>query len=292
MSFGVKQERYASMLLEKLRHALETKVGVVVNNRYEGDPKAGAVKIPVRGEATARQYNPATGIALEIAETSWATLLIDQDYAVNELIDNYTALTVPDNVVADRLDSAAYALANVLDNFTYSKLLSEGTLYSDVAAITKDTVYRKFLNIKVAMTRAKVPARGRFALCDAETIALILESPVAIKSGDLSQDLVMQGVIAQIAGFNIIESSKLNTVVTKAQTVDGPTTYDWHIDFIAGHPDYVSRVDEWKVMPDIFDLNGSKEYVGASAVKGRRVYGGKVTHSECVFVRATRSIAA
>ena len=42
------QERYAKLVLAKLRQTLVLKDGVVFNNDYEGSPAAGVVKIPVR----------------------------------------------------------------------------------------------------------------------------------------------------------------------------------------------------------------------------------------------------
>ena len=42
------QERYSKLIDMKLRATLVKKDGVIFNNRYEGDPKAGKVKVPVR----------------------------------------------------------------------------------------------------------------------------------------------------------------------------------------------------------------------------------------------------
>ena len=42
------QERYSSLVDVKLRASLVKKNGIIFNNRYEGNPKAGAVKVPVR----------------------------------------------------------------------------------------------------------------------------------------------------------------------------------------------------------------------------------------------------
>ena len=42
------QERYSKLVDEKLRATLVTKDNLIFNNRYEGDPKAGMVKVPVR----------------------------------------------------------------------------------------------------------------------------------------------------------------------------------------------------------------------------------------------------
>ena len=56
------QERYSQLVDIKLRAELVKKDGIVFNNRYEGDPKAGTVKIPVRDtEVTVSDYNKTNG---------------------------------------------------------------------------------------------------------------------------------------------------------------------------------------------------------------------------------------
>ena len=74
----------------KLRNQLVTRDNYIFNNRYEGDPKAGKVKIPVRDtEVSVKDYNKATGIDPEAGTTTYLELNIDQDEAVNELIDGF-----------------------------------------------------------------------------------------------------------------------------------------------------------------------------------------------------------
>lgn len=106
------QERYSQLVDLKLRATLVKKDGVIFNNRYEGNPTAGAVKIPVRDtEVTVGTYDKQEGATMTHGSTSYLTVTVDKDYAVNELIDGYDAAAVPDNLVADRLDSAGYSLA-------------------------------------------------------------------------------------------------------------------------------------------------------------------------------------
>ncbi|MDD3212946.1 MAG: hypothetical protein PHY64_04705, partial [Eubacteriales bacterium] len=58
------QDRYSDLVLAKLRSELVLKDGVVFNNDYDGDPAAGAVKIPTRDdEVAAGDYDRATGMA-------------------------------------------------------------------------------------------------------------------------------------------------------------------------------------------------------------------------------------
>ena len=69
------QERYSSMVLAKLRADLVLKDGVVFNNDYEGNPTAGAVKVPVRDtEVGVGDYNTATGKSPAEGSTTYKTI--------------------------------------------------------------------------------------------------------------------------------------------------------------------------------------------------------------------------
>ncbi|MCQ2434683.1 MAG: hypothetical protein MJ062_05550, partial [Oscillospiraceae bacterium] len=106
------QTRYSDLVLAKLRAELVLKDGVVFNNDYEGSPTAGAVKIPKRDtEVVVSDYDKANGISATSGSTEYDTLMIDKDVAINEVIDGFDSASVPDNLVADRLDSGTYSLA-------------------------------------------------------------------------------------------------------------------------------------------------------------------------------------
>ena len=109
------QERWSKLVDAKLRNVLVTRDNMIFNNRYEGNPKAGKVKIPVRDtEVAVKTYNKATGVDLDAGSTAYIDLAIDQDEAVNELIDGYDAASVPDGIVAERLDSAGYSMGSIM----------------------------------------------------------------------------------------------------------------------------------------------------------------------------------
>ena len=98
------QDRYSPLVDAKLRNTLVTKDNLIFNNRYEGNPKAGKVKIPVRDtEAEVSKYDRANGLSPKAGGTTYLDLDIDNDVAVNELIDGYEASAVPDGIVAERL---------------------------------------------------------------------------------------------------------------------------------------------------------------------------------------------
>ena len=103
-----------------------------------------------------------------------------------------------------------------------------------------------------------------------------------IKQGDLSQELVQQGVIGRIAGFNVFESNNMDYESTTRVASKKTTT-----EFIAGHPNWCHRVMEWQTPVHLQDLSGSGKYIGASAVQGRKVYGLKVSKPQTLYIKRT-----
>jgi len=265
------QERYSDLVLAKMRDELVLKDGFVFNNDYEGDPKAGAVKIPQRDtEVAVSDYDKANGVTASSGSTAYVTLPITKDKAVNEIIDGHDAESVPDDLVADRLDSAGYSLAVQVDSDGASKLLSEGTV-TNIGSLTTANIYNAIVDIRTAMSKAKVPNDGkRYLLVTPDTMALLLKCPEFISASSLGDGVKVNGVIGRIAGFLVAEWND-NTA---------------NLAMIAGHPRFATRVMEWDVPIHIQDLSGSGKYIGASAVQGRNIYDHKVLRSvaiRCVY---------
>ena len=265
------QDRYSDLVLAKLRKELVLADGFVFNTDYEGDPKAGAVKIPQRDtEVTVGNYDKAQGISASTGSTSYVTLAITKDKAVNEIIDGYDAEGVPDNLVADRLDSAGYSLAAQVDSDGSTALLTGGTPVN-VASLTKDNIYETIVDIRTAMSKANVPNDGRrFLLVTPDTFALILKSPEFISASDLGDDVKQFGILGKIAGFLVKEWNDSTA----------------NLAMIAGHPRFATRVMEWSVPVHVQNLDSSGTYIGACAVQGRNVYDHKVlraTAVRCVY---------
>ena len=175
------QERWSKLVDAKLRNQLVTRDNYIFNNRYEGDPKAGKVKIPVRDtEVSVKDYNKATGIDPEAGTTTYLELNIDQDEAVNELIDGFDAASVPDGIVADRLDSAGYSLGLSIDKKSIEALqaASGATISATKTAATEANAYKLALEAKRVLSRKGVPADGRFMIVSPEYLeVLMLDEP-------------------------------------------------------------------------------------------------------------------
>ena len=266
------QERWSKLVLAKLRNELVLKDGVVFNNDYEGSPAAGIVKIPVRDEEVkVSDYDKANGIDGTHGSTAYTNMPITKDKAVNEIIDGYDAEAVPDNLVADRLDSAAYSMAKQIDADGGTTLLAAATTDNETA-LTKDNIYEKIVDIRTRMNKANIPNDGkRYLLALPDAMALILKSPEFISASSLGDEVKVTGAVGKIAGFLVIEWNDTTA----------------NLQLLAGHPRFATRAMDFAVDIHLQDLSGSGKYIGASAVQGRKVYDHKVLRS--VAIRAVYS---
>lgn len=288
------QERYSKLIAAKLRATLVTKTNVIFNDYYEGDPKAGAVKIPVRDANPAVSDYNKTNVAsnaLTYGSTQYITAVIDNDKFVNEYIDGYEAAAVPDGIVADRLDSAGYALALAEDVTGIATLVNAaqgkdkaGAVFAStdprynragsVVDLTLDATnaYNALVDLGVYHDTVNVPREGRYALVSPTAYGFLLKDDNFIRQGDLSQKLKESGALGMIAGYAIYESNNLGKIGADA------------VEIVAGHPRFATRVDEWMIQPHLQDLDGDANVVGGSAVKGRWIYTHEVTSPEAIAV--------
>lgn len=276
------QERYSGLVLAKLRATLVTKDNVIFNTNYEGDPKAGLVKIPVRDtEVAVSDYNKATGISGATGSTTYLSLPITKDRAVNEIIDGFDAQSVPDGIVADRIDSAGYSIGSDVDKYSIGILEAGGTVLATKTALTKSTVYDTFVDMATALTEANVPLNERYAIVSPSVYALLLKDTTNfIRQGDLSTEMMATGAIGQIAGLAVYVSNSLMKANTTISAGKSTTT-----EIIAGHPQFATRVNEFSVPVHLQDLNGSGKYIGATAVQGRLVYDAKVLRATAIQIK-------
>lgn len=260
-------DRWSKLVLAKLRQDLVLKDGVVFNNDYEGSPASGSVKIPVRDEeVVVSDYDKANGISGTHGSTGYMTMVIGKDKAVNEVIDGYDAQSVPDNLVADRLDSASYSLAKQIDTDGGTTLLAGATVDNETL-LTKDNIYEKIVDLRTRMNKANIPNDGkRYLLALPDAMALILKSPEFIAASSLGDEVKQTGAVGKIAGFLVIEWNDSTA----------------NLQLLAGHPRFATRATEFSVAVHVQDLNGSGNYIGASAVQGRHVYDHKVLRSTAI----------
>ena len=270
------QTRYGTLIDDYLRANLWSEN--IINNKYEGDPKAGLVKIPQRTEANVRDYVRATGIAPDQSTTDYADLFINFDKAVNEVLDGYEIDALPDNVVADRLESAAYSLMNQIDIDRFADMVSAakgGTESTNTTQLTASNASATVLGEIEELDNAKVPQQDRWMVVTPAVYTQLLQDTNFILASDLGQDMKVKGQVGEYYGLTVYKSVNMPTTTAGGNTLE----------FIIGHKQNNHSVKEWKIEPKAVNLDGDANYVGAIAIKGRYVYGNLVSRDTTVRIK-------
>ena len=267
------QERYSELVLAKLRQ--ENVLLNLMNRRYEGTPSAGAVKVPVRDtEVAVGDYNKATGKALAIGSTTYKTIEIGNDIAVNEIIDGYDAAAVPDGLVAERLDSAGYSLAHAIDTAIATMLTTTGkyTAESSTTAYTAATIYKNIVGSVKKAKKAGVPKSAMWVVVTADTMELLETADLLTHSSTQGDAVITNGFAGRLNGVPVYES--LNGVLETAK-----------VEYIVGNTEFAHYISEFVVPVQINNL--TNEYIGSSAVQGRVASGGDVSRPNTIIVKQT-----
>lgn len=271
-----RQERYADAIKKLYRKP--TFIRDWFNRDYEGEPTAGAVQVPVRDTDVALStYDVVNGISLGTSATTYEQILIDGHKACNELIDGYEAAAVPDNLAAQRMESAAYVFGMTLEKDAIKALVNGGTTASSTSASTTDTVYANIVNEITQLKKNGVePDRIKIVVSAEIEKLLLTDAKFANTSGTLGAELVRQGVIGKINGCEV----KMSPVLDEYN----------NLEFIVFAQDYVFAIDEWKVAPAIVDLKDGA-HIGASALQGRIIFKDYVARSSAVRVKTSGTVS-
>ena len=262
-----RKESYASQVLAISR--AETNIYDDFSEDYEKDGVTGQIMVPTRDEEVkVSDYDIKNGIELQTSGTDYLPLPIDKDYGVNELIDGYEAEAVPDNLVAQRIDSAGYSIGMKKEQMAIEALL-KGTVSSDTSKLTTANVYAKIVAEIKNMKKRNMKANQMRDAISADVEELLLtDEKFSNTAGTLGEKLVREGVIGKLAG-----------VATKPNYLMGE-----NVDFIIYDKRYCQKYEVWKKEPAVEDLKDGK-HIGASALQGRQVGGLMVTNKLGVQIR-------
>ena len=280
---------YGKIVVAKLRQRLVTRA--LANSNYQGDARvAAAVMIPTTPEFSVGDYSKTSigSNSVSYDTNGWINAPIAKDKFVNIYIDNYDLNTLPYDEKANALDRAGYALAKSDDDDAVDTLKKgvagngrDGNAYGSsdpryqkagqiVAAATD--IYDSIVDMYAKQTAAGVPTDGRWLLTTPTGLAKILASNKAIRQSDMSQEIVAKGAIAMIGGYEVYTTGQLSGTATATGAASAT-----NILAIAGHPDYFTAVEAFRVEPAFFEGNGDANVVGGAFLKGRYVFTHEVT---------------
>ena len=251
--------------------ALKRKENVVRNlfrRDYEGDPKGGAVNIPKRNtEVTVADYDVVSGVSLTTSATAYEQVLVDQNIAVNELIDGYEAAAVPDNLVAQRIDSAAYSLGRAQELYAISVLEDGATAESTTTETAAANMYGAIIDSIRDVRKLGVNIADIKVVIPSTTWAkLLTDTKFSNTASTIGAELVREGVVSKIGGANVYVSDNLMVEDTAYEAGKDTTT-----EYIVFATPWAQTVEDWVVLPAINDLKDGA-HIGASALQGRMVY--------------------
>lgn len=262
-----RKETYANEVLAIAR--AETNIYDDFSTDYEKDEVTGQINVPTRnGEVKVSDYDILNGIELTQSATDYLPLPIDKDYGINELIDGYEAEAVPDNLVAQRIESAGYSLGLKKENMAIEEL-KKGTVSDDTTALTESDAYKKIATEIKNMKARNMKVSSMRVVVSADTELLLLtDEKFSNTAGTLGAELVREGVIG-----------KINGVPVKPNYLMGED-----IEFIIYDKRFCQKYEVWKKEPSVENINDGK-HIGASALQGRQVGGLMVTNALGVQIK-------
>ncbi len=265
-----RQERYADSIVKLFRKQLVVRSEFMRD--YEGNPTAGAVNVPVRATDVAlNNYDVVSGVSLTTSATTYLNVPIVLNKAINELIDGYEAASVPDNLIAQRIESGAYTIGTTLELDAINELVNNGTTETSKTALSESTAFKTIATSIKDIKKLGVDLMDIVVIVSPETELLLqTDDKFANTSGQLGAELVRNGVIGKIVGANVKMSANLPA----------------NVEYIVFARPWAQAIDEWKVEPSVNNLMDGA-HIGASALQGRMVYADKLTEKTACRVKTT-----
>lgn len=267
-------EIWSARLLVALRKTLIYAGPGIVNRDYEGDIREAGdiVRITSVSRPTIGTYTPnSTVISPEELTDAQRTLAIDQAKYFAFRVDDVDARQARGDVMPQAMSEAAYALADVVDQYVASLYTQAQTANQlgtvSVPTATPTAFYDSVLvPLKVKLDEANVPAAGRYCVIPPWLHGRALRDDrfIRVDASGTSEGL-RNGMVGRAAGFDILVSNN----------APNPTGDDYVVQ--AGNNTAVSFADQ---------INKTEAYRPESsfsdAVKGLALYGAKVVRPDAI----------
>lgn len=171
------------------------------------------------------------------------SMTVNKDRAFNFIIDKGDK--IQSNMVSDAGKALARQIREVVvpeyDTYVFATLAAEATKRGNFSteAIDKDNAYGMFLAAEEALGNHNVPDKGRVAFCSYKFANLLKQDPAFMKYSNLSQEMVIKGVLGECDGVKIIKvpSSRLPAgcafimthpcAATAPKQLEEYKTHDW-----------------------------------------------------------------
>ncbi|WP_369778841.1 P22 coat protein - protein 5 domain protein [Streptomyces sp. R33] len=267
-------EIWSARLLVALRKSLVYAGPGIVNRDYEGEiSEAGdTVRITSISRPTIGTYVPnSTTITPEELTDAQRTLTIDQAKYFAFKVDDVDARQARGNVMTQGMSEAAYALADVVDQYVaglYTQAQSANQLGTVAVTTASPTSFYDsiLVPLKVKLDEANVPAAGRYCVIPPWLHGRALRDDrfIRVDASGTSEGL-RNGMVGRAAGFDIVVSNN----------APNPTGDDYVVQ--AGNSTAISFAEQ---------INKTEAYRPensfSDAIKGLTLYGAKVVRPDAI----------
>jgi len=260
-------EYWSAKLLTALRAKARYTQAGIINRNYEGDiTRAGdTVHITSFSDPTIDDYSKgSTTISYPVLTDATRSLLIDQAKYWSFSVDDIDTRQALDGFVPEVTAGAASGLQLAADTHV-SGLMVDGVdvdndLGAETVGSTTGDAYDLLVELRTTLTRAEVPADGRFVVVPPEYYGVLLKDDRFVRADASGTTAGLRnGVVGRAAGFDVIEGTTV------------PETSGGAYQVIAGHPMATTYADQI-VKTEAIRLERRFE----DGVRGLHVYGAKV----------------
>lgn len=265
-------QKYSPIVDEKFRLGLLT--GAIENFDYDwvGVETVTVYQIPTVALSTysltgANRY----GTPAELQNT-YQDLAITQDKSFTFTIDRKSldgTVTAMDagRALAREIDEV---IIPTIDTYRLGVLAAgAGNSHTHASAVSASDAYAEFLTVSGMMDDDKVPMAGRVAYVTPTFYNYLKQDDAFIKSGDLSQEMLIRGQVGEVDGTAIIKvpssylPTKSNFVICLGGIIPAPiklTDYKIHYDA----PGISGALVEGRIRHDAFILTNKADGIGYS----------------------------
>jgi len=252
--------------------------GMAVNRNYEGEISAFGEKVKINsiGSITSKDYTSNSDMdAPDTLSDSQKELEINQAKYVNFQVDDIDKAQQRPKVMSEAMTEAAHSLSDASDSYIlglFGDADHDIGSAGDAVTLTTSNVYEKFVEAATLLDESNVPRNGgRWAIVPPWVHALLVKSDEFLRATSMGDAVVMNGMVGQIAGFNVLMSNNV---------AEGDGTQAGEYRALFGYPGAITFAEQ------ILNLEAYRpERRFADAVKGLYAYGAKV-------VRPTGLVAA
>jgi N4-gp56 family major capsid protein len=274
-----KPEIWSAQLLVALRKTLVYGSPAIVNKDYEGEiaEYGDSVRITSISRPTVGTYTPnSTTVTPEQITDSQRTLVIDQAKYFAFGVDDVDARQARGNVMNQAADEAAFALADVIDQYIasfYTGVQSANQISSLTvnSATTPSDMYDKVLvPLKVKLDKANVPTQGRYIVINPDGHGCLLRDSRFIKANEAGTDTGLRnGLVGRAAGFDIMLSN--NTPNTSGSEY----IYQAGVNSALSFAEQINKTEAYRPQTAFED-----------AIKGLALYGAKLVRPDALATAA------